>query len=71
MTKQQLEAKIALIDSAIERALNIGQETSNESGGSSRSMKDVDYQTLEKQRSMYQRKLDILNNGGLSVSIGW
>ena len=73
-TSQEYESAIADTQNAIKRILLIGQETENNSGGSSRKMQDADLEKLEKFLSRLQIEYDKLlsnNMGGFIVKAGW
>ena len=63
------EAKLTKVDEAIDRILLIGQETSNNSGGSSTDMKDVELDKLEKYRDKLIDKINALNRGSKSFRL--
>jgi hypothetical protein len=60
-----LEQDIADTRAAIKRLKKIGQENSNDSGGSSRSVKEADLDTLlENLKDLIRNKQEITGEGG-------
>jgi hypothetical protein len=72
-TISEYQAAIANTQQAITRLLLIGEENENNSGGSSRKMRDTDLKKLESFLSRLQKELDNLNgrNRGLTFTPGW
>lgn len=65
-----LNEEIADTRSAIKRLLKIGQEHSNDSGGSSRSTKEADLEGLKKYLSLLIANRDEINGCGGAFRMG-
>lgn len=73
-TIAEYDAEITATRSAISRQLAIGYQTSNASGGSSRSMTDVDLDKLRNYLLQLRRERAIVNGdrpGGIVLGASW
>jgi len=71
-TVAEYDAEIALARTALRRALTIGQDHSNSSGGSSRSTEEVDPKfTKGYLKELIEGKADLCGTTGMNRGRGW
>lgn len=69
-TVEEHDAKIAAIDLTMDRAMGIGQEHANDSGGSSRSTTEVDFEQLAQYKEVVLKSRAELCRGGGGYKMG-
>ena len=72
-TEAEYLRAIELTSSAIERVLIIGQDSENNSGGSSHKIQDAELEKLESRLTKLNDQLNVLNNGtqGFFMRSNW
>lgn len=72
-TEAEYSAKILLVDEALDRVLLLGEENENDSGGSSRKMRDTRLAELNDYMEILVNEREILTGGANPVVLtpGW